>query len=150
MCINHLVQGNRVIFSVILVLHIYMMFTQWFNIQHMASHGACALVSAATPCKSSACALHSLQGMESTIIYIVLKQKKTPVLLHWPMLRFTNSSDWPQPGSGEVQNLSWKLDGFSQQATCNRLANFRFSSVFQPFLFANAQIMLEKYSIMLF
>ena len=48
-CINHLVQGNRVILVFSVILHIYMMFTQWFNMQYMASHGTCALVSAATP-----------------------------------------------------------------------------------------------------
>ena len=35
-------------------------------------------------------------------------------------------------------------------SNCNCSADFRFSPVFQPFLLAKVQIMLEKYSIMLF
>ena len=56
-CINHLVQCNRLIFSV--TLHIFLMFTRWFNMQHMESRRACALVNAATPCKILS-AYHSL------------------------------------------------------------------------------------------
>ena len=56
-CTNHLVQCNRLIFSVI--LHIFLMFTGWFNMQHMESRRECALVNVATPCKILS-ALHSL------------------------------------------------------------------------------------------
>ena len=46
-----LVQCNMYRLMLSVILHIFLMFTRRFNIQHMESRRACALVNAATPCK---------------------------------------------------------------------------------------------------
>ena len=77
--INHLVQGNRLILSVIHTAYFHDVHPpRLLNstcTEHMASRRASALVSAATPCKSSVHVTCSLQSMESATV--VLKDART-------------------------------------------------------------------------
>ena len=93
-CINHLVQCDRLIFSVI--LHIFLMFTQWLNISAMFSITSC--MQHWTPCKSS---VHVTVYRAWNPQYCNGKDTSVATLA-------ANNSDRPLPNSDYAQNLSWK------------------------------------------
>ena len=150
-CINHLVQGNRllVIFSVILHIKlkkntayvhdvhpiVHHSLSIWHHVMHVRSSVRQQL---ANPQCTSQSTRHGINDQKH--------KGRQCMLQHWPMLIFTNREQW------STTTRQWQSTELELKMVfhSNRSVKFRFSSVFQLFLFAKVQIMLAKCSIMLF
>ena len=119
------------------------MFTRWFNMQHMASRSACAHA-VWQLLASPLCTSQSTKAWNPRLLCWNTKDASVAALAN-------NTLQWsPSRPSKVTKHKTWPEMAFFSQPAIAIVANLRFSSVFQSFLFAKVQIMLEMYSIMLF
>ena len=120
-------QCNRLTFSVI--MHIFLMFTQWFNMQHTIRHHVVNVhLSAWQHLGNPQCTPPSTKAKDPGVLCWNIKNASVATLTNFNF----HQQQWSQRHySGWAQNLSWKW--LFTASNCNGSANFRFSPLNHQF-----------------